>query len=573
MKKLFSLVFVLLLVFSCKEEVLIELPNLGDGGGSFLLTVDVLAPTNDHLNGGWVLKGGEDLNGNGVLDTDEVKAELPLWHGNDGINGTNGTNGLNGANGTVVTISEDGYWVLDGTVTEFKALGVDGTNGTNGNDGHSPYIGEDGYWYVWDVDLQIFISTNIKAEGQDGVDGQTPNIVFLTQDVEPTLGHYNGGILVTAVWDKNNDQQIDQNEIIGAYTVWHGNDGADGLTPYIGEDGYWWIGEYFTGVKAIGIDGTNGTNGTNGENGFSPYVDEDGYWVFWFEGGEYHSDIPATGPQGPRGYQGEQGERGTIVGYTVTTAQNCDTNGYRVTMTIDEGLPSEYQTWFEVCDGKVGANGENGYNSLINLVEDEETGCVEVQVGLDVDRSSTLDEEEITGRKTICNGENGANGENGLNSLIKVVQYDGYVLIASGLDVNGNGQLERSEVTSYAYVYDGTDGINGTNGTNGKNSLIEVYESSEDCVTIVWGVDDNENGTLDEGEIDGDEQLCGCSVDCGGDCDDNEEEDPCTPNSFGKVKVCHQQTIGNTTKYFTIYVNENALQGHLDHGDNCGACE
>ena len=36
---------------------------------------------------------------------------------------------------------------------------------------------------------------------------------------------------------------------------------SDGKTPYIGENGNWWIGDTDTGIKAGGSDGTNGTDG------------------------------------------------------------------------------------------------------------------------------------------------------------------------------------------------------------------------------------------------------------------------------------------------------------------------
>ena len=39
-----------------------------------------------------------------------------------------------------------------------------------------------------------------------------------------------------------------------------GKDGTNGLTPTI-QEGYWWIGDVNTGVKAAGIDGTNGQDG------------------------------------------------------------------------------------------------------------------------------------------------------------------------------------------------------------------------------------------------------------------------------------------------------------------------
>lgn len=43
--------------------------------------------------------------------------------------------------------------------------------------------------------------------------------------------------------------------------------GEDGLTPYVGENGNWFIGDADTGVKAEGIDGQNGTDGKDGADG------------------------------------------------------------------------------------------------------------------------------------------------------------------------------------------------------------------------------------------------------------------------------------------------------------------
>ena len=46
-----------------------------------------------------------------------------------------------------------------------------------------------------------------------------------------------------------------------------GEAGKDGNTPFIGENGNWWIGEIDTGVKAAGIDGTDGVDGEKGDKG------------------------------------------------------------------------------------------------------------------------------------------------------------------------------------------------------------------------------------------------------------------------------------------------------------------
>ncbi|MBW6491864.1 MAG: hypothetical protein K0B15_11800 [Lentimicrobium sp.] len=42
-------------------------------------------------------------------------------------------------------------------------------------------------------------------------------------------------------------------------------DGEDGLTPFIGENGNWWIGDLDTGVQAAGENGVNPEGGTTGQ--------------------------------------------------------------------------------------------------------------------------------------------------------------------------------------------------------------------------------------------------------------------------------------------------------------------
>jgi len=632
MKKLFSLFIVLLLVFGCKEEILLPELKQGEDGLSTIFAFDVLAPTDTHLNGGWLFNIGYDVNGDSTLNDDEITASAPLWHGNDGINGIDGKDGLNG---------------------------VDGIDGT---------------------------------DGKDGVDGQTPNLYLVTVDLPATEGHENGGILVTTVWDKNNNGLIEEGDIVGAYTVWHGNNGADGLdgsdgkdgkSPYIGEDNHWYYWDvelniWVDGGESRGADGADGQDGIDGK---SPYI-LNGYWFFWngtvwVNGGKSQGE---DGNDGATGAQGEQGERGTIVGYSVSTALNCDTNGYRVTMTIDEGLQTEYELWFEVCDGRVGdtgavgpqgPKGDDGYTTLMILTPKDDDGCVTIYTGLDINRNGQLDRDEVNydQARTICDG---------LNSLVFVSEkIDGCIYISNGLDLNGDGELSRDEVINTESVCDGLQGeqgiqglqgipgIQGTTGAAGADgkSVIVTSTEAEGCVTITLWSDEDDSGDYTEGDVkldegtvcggadgrtsivlaerftrsgysgvkittgfdtDGDlstiervlstsyildgtngtngqngetttitlekegdcviittylgeteidsEEICGCSLDCGGDCDDDEEGD-CEPNLFGKVLVCHQQSIGQSTYYFPLWVNENALSSHLDHGDYCGPCE
>ena len=76
---------------------------------------------------------------------------------NQGIQGLPGADGKDGKDGVdgitpTIEISEDGYWIINGIKTEYKAIGQDGKDGVDGEDG------KDG------------------APGKDGVDGITPTI-------------------------------------------------------------------------------------------------------------------------------------------------------------------------------------------------------------------------------------------------------------------------------------------------------------------------------------------------------------------------------------------------------------
>ena len=85
----------------------------------------------------------------------------------------------------------------------------------------------------------------------------------------------------------------------------NGSDGKDGKTPFIGENGNWWIGETDTGVKAAGTDGKDGIDGEKGDKG-------------------------DKGDPGEKGDKGDAGQNGGSSGYfhakaSVGTAllQNC----------------------------------------------------------------------------------------------------------------------------------------------------------------------------------------------------------------------------------------------------------
>jgi len=122
-----------------------------------------------------------------------------------------------------IEIDGDGYWVINGTKTEYKAQPKDGKNGTNGENGKSAYE-------IWTDNGHTGSESDFLEwlKGQNGTNGS------------------------------------------------NGQNGENGVTPLlrINEATNYWEVSYDNGatytslnVKATGNDGRNGANGQNGENG------------------------------------------------------------------------------------------------------------------------------------------------------------------------------------------------------------------------------------------------------------------------------------------------------------------
>lgn len=105
-------------------------------------------------------------------------------------------------------------------------------------------------------------------------------------------------------------------------------------------------------------------------------------------------------------------------------------------------------------------------------------------------------------------GPTGPSGGDGHNALTSTAVEppgancaDGGIAIQVGIDTNDNGVLDASEVTSTSYVCDGT-------GPSGHNSLVTTADepAGANCpfggVRIETGLDVNDNGVLDPGEVD-----------------------------------------------------------------------
>lgn len=174
------------------------------------------------------------LNGNWWIGSMDTGVKAVGTDGRDGVDGKNGTDGL------TPVIGENGNWWIGDTDTGVKAGGADGKDGA---DGLTPTIGENGNWWIGDTD------TGVKAAASDGRDGA---------DGKDGVDGKDGA---------NGKDGIDGKDGVDGKDGTDGAQGAPGLTPSIGGNGNWWLGNTDTGVRAAGTTGATGAAGATGATG------------------------------------------------------------------------------------------------------------------------------------------------------------------------------------------------------------------------------------------------------------------------------------------------------------------
>ena len=265
----------------------------------------IVSQSRPILSGQGQPDNGKGEDGDYYLDLTNAKLYGPKTQGAwgepsldlKGVAGKDGKDGKDGANGVTPTVSEDGYWVVNGQKTDIKARGNDGQPGANGV---TPTISEDGYWVVNGQKTDIKARGNDGqpgAPGQPGANGQTPTIT-ISED-----GYWVINGQKTTEKARGNDGQS------GA----PGQPGANGQTPTItiSEDGYWVINGQRTTEKARGNDGQTGAPGRPGADGQTPTIsiNEAGYWVI----NGVASTTKARGDNGTPGQKGQDGAAGSKI--------------------------------------------------------------------------------------------------------------------------------------------------------------------------------------------------------------------------------------------------------------------
>ena len=224
--------------------------------------------------------------------------ELTGAAGENGKNGTDGKDGKDGVNGENGTDGKDG---LNGTNGQNGANGKDGINAKNIEVQRATeyiqwrYEGDEWQNLVAIAD----ITGPVGQKGADGANGKTPEF----RVSENTLQwRYVGDEVWLNMYDLSVLKGLDGKDGTNGQ---NGSDGEDGKTPFIGENGNWWIGEIDTGVKAVGTDGIDGTNGVDGDKGDKGDKGDPGE----------KGDKGEKGEKGDKGDKGDKGQNGSCAGW------------------------------------------------------------------------------------------------------------------------------------------------------------------------------------------------------------------------------------------------------------------
>ena len=193
-----------------------------------------------------------------------------------------------------------------------------------------------------------------------------------------------------------------------------GQNGQDAPIPHIGDDGYWYIGNTKTTVKA------QGNKGTDGQNGVTPTISEDGYWIV----NGQKTNVKAKGEKGADGQNGTNGQNG------ITPTISIDNNGYWVINGVKTNIKAKGEK------GEKGNDGQNGTTPSISIDNDGYWVINGVKTNT-----------KAKGEK----GEKGNDGQNGATPTI-TIDNDGYWVI-NGIKSNTKAKGEKGEK--------GNDGQNG----------------------------------------------------------------------------------------------------------------
>lgn len=197
-----------------------------------------------------------------------------------------------------------------------------------------------------------------------------------------------------------------------------GVSGADGITPHIGDNGNWFIGETDTNKPS---QGTNGVNGNDGVGITKSEVNTSGELVITYSNGDSTNLGKIVGKDGLDGTNGQNG----------LSAYEIAKNG---------GFIGTEEEWLKSLKGADGAKGEKGEQGL----------------------------QGIQGEK----GQNGKDGTNGTNGIDGIDGKDGIGI--TNAEINASGELTLTYSDGKSANLGKVVGADGKDGADLSNEVEDI---------------------------------------------------------------------------------------------------
>jgi hypothetical protein len=358
--------------------------------------------------------------------------------------------------------------------------------------------------------------------GTEGVNGHNALVAVIAE--APGANCPNGGSQITGGLDANGNGTLESAEINSTQYVCNGASGIAGAAGAAGNNGF----STLISVSTV----TAGASCSNGGKQVNVGLDLNGNEVL--DSNEVNSaSFVCNGTNGSSGTNGANGQNSLMAITPEAAGANCTYGGSEITSGLDSNGngaldTSEVTETQYLCNGAPGTAGSNGQTSLVKQIALSvgnahcANGGTQVNAGVDANGNGILDVSEVTDTQYVCNGAAGTAGTNGINSLVTLTALSvgnsqcptGGTEGQSGLDTNGDDILEAGEVINTSFACNGATGSTGATGADGLRSLIAMAAepAGANCTyggtKVTSGVDTNNDGTLQAGEVSATSYTC-----------------------------------------------------------------
>lgn len=223
------------------------------------------------------------------------------------------------------------------------------------------------------------------------------------------------------------------------------------------------------------------------------------------------SDVP--GADGQSGTPSTHGKNAAVRLIPEAPGARCPQGGTALQTGLDDNgdgslNDDEVEQTSYVCSG---SGTQTGGMSLVKLMPEAagarcSSGGTAVLSGLDTNADGLQGDSEVTHTQYLCNGE--GETKNGAAYLMKMLSEaagpncpQGGTAVLGGIDVNVNGQLESTEVTTTQYVCTGATGASGTEALVKLDAAPANANCGQGGTAVKSGFDANGDGTLGTSEV------------------------------------------------------------------------